>query len=102
MSEVLLIFKSRRHEQNGDAEETHSTFNSLEEAMLQAAHNEMVTPGINVRIEVDGKKVAGVADFKKALKVYREARNQSLTITDQGVVEWDTSQQAAAMKGLVS
>jgi translation initiation factor 2 alpha subunit (eIF-2alpha) len=98
---VELVFKARRHEQNGDAEETRSVYASVEEALLQAAQNEITMPGINLRVEVDGKKVAGPADFKKALKAYREARNQSLSINDQGVVEWDTTQHVTAMKGVL-
>jgi hypothetical protein len=98
---VLLIFKSRRNGPNGDAEETSAVYATVEEALLQAAHDEMVVPGKALRIEVDGVKVAGVSDFKKALKAYRQARNDSLSINDQGVVEWDTTKHVSAMKGLV-
>jgi hypothetical protein len=100
MSEVKLIFKARRNGSDGASEETSAVYNSVEEAMLQAAHNEIVTPGVSIRIEVDGKKVAGPAEFKRALKLYREARNESLSINDQGVVEWDTAQHVQKMKAV--
>lgn len=96
---VTLVFKSLRYDENRVlVEETSANYETVEEAMLQAAHNEMVTPGLSLRIEVDGKKVAGPADFKKALKVYREARNQSLSMNDQSVVEVDSSHHLRRMK----
>lgn len=89
---VELVFKSLRYDDTGALDdETRATYSTVEEAVLQAAHNEMVTPGISLRVEVDGKKVAGPADFRKALKVYRHARNESLTINDQGVVEFESA-----------
>lgn len=99
---VQLIFKSRRNGPDGNAEETFATYSTVEEALLQAAHDEMVTPGKALRIEVDGAKVASVADFKKALKVYRQARNDSLSINDQGVVDFDSALHLQRMKGVVS
>lgn len=101
MSEVLLIFKSRRNAANGEAEETSAVYASVEEALLQAAHDEMITPSKALRIEVDGKKVAGPADFKKALKAYRQARNDSLSINDQGVISMDSALHLERMKGAV-
>lgn len=98
---VELIFKSRRNGPNGDAEETSAVYATVEEALLQAAHNEIVTPGVSLRIEVDGKKVAGVSDFKKALKAYRQARNDSLAIDDQGVISMDSALHLERMKGVV-
>jgi translation initiation factor 2 alpha subunit (eIF-2alpha) len=98
---VELIFKSRRHGLDGELEETSAVYETVEEAMLQAAHNEMVIPGVTLRIEVDGKKVAGVTDFKKALKAYRQARNDSLSIDDQGVVSMDASLHVERMKDVV-
>ncbi len=99
---VLLIFKSRRNGPDGDAEETSAVYASVEEALLQAAHDEIVTPGKALRIEVDGKPVAKPADFKKALKAYRQARNDSLSIDDQGVISMDSALHAARMKGILN
>ncbi len=96
---VELVLKSLRQDENGEAEgETRSVYRSVEEALLQAAHNEMVAPGQNLRIEKNGEKVAGPADFKRALKAYREARNAGLSIGDDGMVTIDTSGHAKAMK----
>jgi hypothetical protein len=97
---VTLVYMDRL-DVAGDVVETHSTYNTVEEALLQAAHNEMVTPGISLRIEKDGKKVAGPVEFKRALKAYRVARNEALTIDDAGVVTHDTTHHVTRMKGLV-
>lgn len=98
---VLLVFKSRRNGPTGEAEETSAVYASVEEALLQAAHDEMVTPGKALRVEADGKVVAKPADFKRALKAYRQARNDSLTIDDQGVVSFDSSLHLDRMKGVL-
>ena len=98
---AVQLFYMDRLDTAGDMVETSAVYTSVEEALLQAAHNEMVAPGISLRIEKDGRQVAGPADFKKALKAYRTARNEALTIDDAGVVTHDTAHHVKHMKRLV-
>lgn len=96
-----LIYEIDRKDENGvQMSETHANYASIEEAMLQAAHDIMVGGTVPLRIEVDGKKVKGPADFKKAVTAYRKALNKGLSMDDSFNVIVDTSGHAKAMKGI--
>jgi hypothetical protein len=54
----------------------HAAYASVEEAMLQAAHDALVDPRENPRIEdEDGKKLKGAAEIKKAAKKLKDVRD---------------------------
>lgn len=98
---VELVYESLRRDENGVLEgETRATYASVEEAVLQAAHDLMVGGDKALRVEKDGSQVKGPADFRKALTAYRKARNKGLAMDDFGSISVDTSGHVKAMKGI--
>jgi hypothetical protein len=72
----------------------HAAYASVEEAMLQAAHDALTEPRGNPRIvDEDGNKLRGAADIKKAakrLRDFREAEDEqrrTAATRELGVVE---------------
>src|SRR4051812_8069785 len=64
--------------------ESRSVYASVREAMLQAAHNEILQPGMEQRIEQNGNKVAGKREIRAASKRLQGHREDTGFMSKEG------------------